>query len=117
MAYIHSNRTPVVFNNDPIRLGEVDWFYFSYQDWLRDNETITTHTASIVGGVIETSSSYFGDVTDSLGVVYSNCYGVEISASTSCRVVLTHSVTSTVTGIPDAGRTIIRSIVIPVGNL
>lgn len=119
MAYIHNNRRQPLCVADPIDPDSTDWAYFSYQDWLRANETITTHIASIVGGTIVTDSTYVGSMTDSLGVTYTNVYGVKFSVTTgSTQVTITHRVTSTVSGSPDLGRkNIDHSIIIPVVTL
>lgn len=119
MAYAHSNKGIVTFSRDPIDPDSTDWVYFSYQEWLRTGETITTHDASISGGTIETDSTSLGTVTDSLGVSYTNTYGVEITPlSGSSAVIITHRVTSTISGSPDLGRTNIdHTIKIPVRTL
>jgi hypothetical protein len=116
MAYIHNNRRIVTLTNDPIDSDSTDWVYFSYQDWLRTNETITTHDASIVGGAIVTDSTAVGSVVDSLGDTYTNCYGVKFSVSAGAtKVTITHRITSTISGSPDLGRTNIdHTAVIPV---
>jgi len=116
MAYTHNNRKVVTLTNDPIDPDSTDWVYFSYQDWLRAYETITTHDASIVGGTIVTDSTDVGSVVDSLGDTYTNCYGVEFSVATGAtKVTITHRVTSTITSTPDLGRTNIdHTAVIPV---
>jgi hypothetical protein len=119
MAYTHSNKGIVTFSRDPIDPDSTDWVYFSYQEWLRTGETITTHDASISGGTIETDSTSLGTVTDSLGISYTNTYGVEITPSSgSSEVIVTHRVTSTIAGLPDLGRTNIdHTIKIPVRTL
>lgn len=119
MAYVHSNKGIVTFSRDPIDPDSTDWVYFSYQEWLRTHETITAHDASISGGTIETDSTSLGTITDSLGDSYTNTYGVEITPSAGVtEVVITHRVTSTVTGSPDLGRTNIdHTIKIPVRTL
>jgi hypothetical protein len=116
MAYVHSNKSKIRCRYDPIDADSTDWVYFSYQDWLRTNETISAHSALISGGTIVTNSTYLGTVTDSLGDSYTDVYGVEISvASTATSVSVTHRVTSTVAGTPDLGRTNIdHTAVIPV---
>jgi hypothetical protein len=106
MAYIHTNKAPVTLVSDPIDVDSTDWVFFSYQDWLRTNETITTHTALIEGGTIVTNSTFLGTVVDSLGVSYTNSYGVKFSVTSGAlQVKITHRITSTVSGSPDLGRT------------
>lgn len=119
MAYTYSNKKIVTFSRDPIDPDSTDWVYFSYQNWLRTGETITAHVASISGGTIVTTSSSLGTVTDSLGVSYTNTYGVEITPSAgSTEVIVTHRVTSTTSGLTDLGRTNIdHTIKIPVKTL
>lgn len=119
MAYTHNNKTVVSFGRDPIDPDSTDWVYFSYQNWLRSGESITSHDASISGGTIDTDSVLIGTVTDSLGNSYTNCYGVEFTPSSgSSEVIITHRVTSTISGSPDLGRTNIdHTIKIPVRSL
>jgi hypothetical protein len=119
MAYVHNGRRVVNLTNDPIGQYDTDWVYFSYQDWLREYETITSHAATVSGGTIVTDSTDVGSVVDNLGDTYTNCYGVELSVTSgSTKVTVIHRVTSTVTGSPDLGRTSIdRTITIPVRSL
>lgn len=119
MAYTHSNTRIAKFSRDPIDPDSTDWVYFSYQNWLRTGETITSHDASISGGTIETDSVSVGTVTDNVGTAYTNTYGVEITPSAgSTEVVVTHRVTSTMSGSPNLGRTNIdHTIKIPVRTL
>lgn len=119
MAYLHNNRVQVLCSRDPIDPNSTDWVYFSYQDWLRVNESITAHSALITGGTIVTDSTSVGTITDSLGDSYTNTYGVEFSVTAgSSSVSITHRITSTITGSPDLGRTNIdHTVVIPVEEL
>lgn len=119
MSYIHNGREPVFLRNDPIDPDGIDWFFFCYENWLRDNETITTHTASISGGTIVTNSTSIGNMTDTDGTIKTNCYGVKISAASGAtQVTLTHRVTTTVAAAVDIGRTTIdKTIIIPVRTL
>lgn len=106
MAYRHNNRDVVICHSDPIDPDSTDWVFFSYQNWLRAFETITTHIALITGGSIVTDSTFIGDVTDSLEVTYTNVYGIEFSVTAGAtQVAITHRVTSTISGSPDLGRT------------
>lgn len=119
MSYTHSGKTPIVLSNDPVDADGIDWVFFSYGDWLRTGETITESSAAIVGGEIETDSTYLGTMIDSDGVSYNNCYGVQFSViSGATQVEITHRVTTTVTGIVDLGRTDIdRTAIIKVKRL
>jgi hypothetical protein len=106
MAYVHTNKAPITLAADPVDPDGTDWIFFSYQDWLRANETITAHTALISGGTIVTQSTLIGTVVDTLGVSYTNSYGVQFSVTAGAtQVEITHRKTSTVTGSPDIGRT------------
>ncbi len=106
MAYTHTNKAKITCTNDPIDADATEWVFFSYQNWLRANETITAHAATIVGGTIVTASTLIGTVVDSLGVSYTHSYGVEFSVTAGAtQVEITHRITSTVTGTPDLGRT------------
>lgn len=119
MPYVHTNKSPVVCFNDPVDPDSTDWIYFTYQDWLRENETITTHSAIIVGGVIAIDSTSVGTVADEEGNNYANSYGVKFSIVTgSTDVSITHRVSTTVAGSPDLGRTSIdHTAIIPVVDL
>ena len=106
MAYIHTNKGQIICSSDPIDPDATDWVFFSYQNWLRTNESITAHDASIEGGTIVTDSTLIGIVVDSLGVSYTNSYGVKFSVTPGAtQVKITHRITSTITGSPDLGRT------------
>jgi hypothetical protein len=119
MAYTHNKRSVITFSRDPLDPDSTDWFYFSYQDWLRADETITEHSALIENGTIITDSVFVDAVTDSEGDSYTDCYAVEISpASGATSVTLTHRVTTTTSGVIDLGRTAIdHSMIIPVKHL
>lgn len=105
MAYSHSKRSVVVLNNDPVDPDGTDWIYFSYGDWLRDGETISSHSALCEGGAIETDSTYLGDMTDSEGTVFTEVYGVQFSVTPGVtEVTVTHRKSTTTTGAVDLGR-------------
>jgi hypothetical protein len=106
MSYTHSKKAPVVLSNDPIDPDGTDWVYFSYGNWLRDGETITSHSALISGGTIVTASTYLGDMTDSEGTAFTQVYGVEFSVTAGAtQVTITHRKSTTTTGTVDLGRT------------
>jgi hypothetical protein len=119
MAYTHNKLNVITFNRDPLDPDSTDWFFFSYQNWLRTGETITEHSAEIENGTIVTDSVSVDTVTDSEGNSYTDCYAVEISpAARATSVTLTHRVTTTTTGVTDLGRTDIdHSMIIPVKHL
>lgn len=119
MAYTHTNRKIVTFGRDPLDPDSTDWFYFSYQDWKRPDETFVANSALIEGGTIDTDSVLVGTVTDSEGVSYTDTFAVQITPSSSvASVTLTHRVSTTTGGTPDLGRTNIdHSINIPVKHL
>lgn len=119
MAYTHDGKRQVIAKNDPVDPDGIDWAFFIYDDWLRADETITAHSAIIQGGVIETVSTFLGNVVDPDGTVYTQGYGVEFSAEEGVsQVIITHRVSTTVTGAVDLGRTDIdHSVIIPVKNL
>lgn len=122
MAYVHTNKAPITLVNDPVDPDSTDWVYFSYQNWKRTNETITAHSALIEGGTIvlhaDLTSTYIGTVIDSLGVSYTDCYGVHYSVIGPTELKITHRVNSSVTGTPDLGRTNIdHTVVIKVKSL
>lgn len=119
MAYVHSNLKMVPLSRDPIDPDSTDWVYFSYQNWLRPDESITAHSALIEGGTIETDSVAVQTVQDSVGDSYSDTYAVEITpAAGASVVVVTHRITTTVGGAVDLGRTNIdHSVTIRVKHL
>lgn len=116
MAYTHTNVVKVTCSADPIDQDATDWVFFSYQNWLRTNETITKHDALIDGGTIVTNSTSLGTVVDSLGTSYTHSYGVKFSVTSGAtKVTITHRVSTSVSGSIDIGRTNIdHSVVIPV---
>jgi hypothetical protein len=118
MAYTHDGKKPVNSKNDPINPGAIEWEYFHYDNWLRPGETIIAHTASIVGGIIVTDSTYLGTMVDDTGTSYDQTYGVEYSATEGATsVTLTHRISTSTTGAVDLGRTDIdRSVIVPVRN-
>ena len=106
MAYTHTNKAQITCANDPIDADATEWVFFSYKNWLRTNESITTHTALIQGGSIVTDSTSIGTIVDSLGVSYPHSYGVQFTVSPGAiEVKITHRITSTISGVPDLGRT------------
>ena len=119
MAYIHNRRTPVIMAADPIDPNSTDWIFFSYQNWLRTDESISAHAATIKGGTIVTASTLLGSMTDSDGTAFTNVYGVKFSVTEGAkRVVIHHRITTTTTGAVDLGRTNIdTTAIIPVVSL
>jgi hypothetical protein len=108
MSYIHTGKTPIVLSNDPVDPDSNDWLFFSYQDWLRDGETITEHTAVVTNGSIVTDSTYLGTMTDDNGTEFNEVYGVEFAVNSGAKkVTVTHRVTTTTVGGVDLGRTAI----------
>lgn len=106
MAYRHNNRDVVICYSDPIDPDSTDWVFFSYQNWLRPFESITTHNALIAGGAVVTDSVFIGDVTDNLGDTHTNTYGIKFSVNAGAtQVAITHRVDSSVSGSPNLGRT------------
>ena len=103
--YTHTKKSPVVLKNDPIDPDGTDWIYFSYGDWLRVGETITSHSAIVTGGSVVTDSTYLGDMTDSEGTALTEVYGVQFSVTAgSTQVTVTHRKSTTTTGAVDLGR-------------
>lgn len=120
MAYIHTNKMPVVLKNDPVdpdTLGE--WVYFSYGSWLRDGETIVSHSGAVIGGEIVTDSTYLGTVTDIEGTVFEEVYGVQFKVTDGAKqVTVTHRKTTSTTGSVNLSRiSIDHSVVMSVKNL
>ena len=83
--YTHSKKSPVVLKNDPIDPDGTDWVYFSYGDWLRVGETVSSHSAIVTGGTLVTDSTYLGDMTDSEGTALTEVYGCLLYTSPSPR--------------------------------
>lgn len=105
MAYTHDGKKPVVMKSDPIDADSTDWVYFVYDDWLTVGETITSHSATITGGTIETASTSVGPITLD-GTEYQTVYAVEVKPSSgSTQVSVTHRVSTTKAGAVDLGRT------------
>lgn len=103
--YTHYKKSPVVLKNDPIDPDGTDWVYFSYGEWLRSGETISSHSALCEGGTIVTDSTYLGDMTDSEGTALTEVYGVQFSVSVDvAQVIVTHRKSTTTTGPVDLGR-------------
>lgn len=100
MAYVHNNKTPIVLKNDPVdpdTLGE--WAYFSYGTWLRDGETIVSHSGIVTGGEVVTDSTYLGTMTDTEGTVFEEVYGVQFKVTAGAKkVTVTHRKTTQTTG-------------------
>ena len=105
MAYTHSKKTPVVLKNDPVDQDGTDWVYFSYGEWLRSGETISSHSALCDGGTIVTDSTSLGDMTDSEGTTFTDVYGVQFSVNPGAtQVTVTHRKTTTTGGSVNLGR-------------
>lgn len=105
MAYTHDGKKPVVLKSDPIDADSTDWVYFVYDNWLTTGETITSHSATITGGTIETASTSVGPITLD-GIEYQTVYAVEIKPSSgSTQIAVTHRVSTTKAGAVDLGRT------------
>lgn len=118
MPYTHDGRNRVTLSRDPIDPDSTVWVFFVYQDSLESGETISAHTAEIIGGTIVTQSTALG--TRTIGdTSYTDVYGVQISASAGAKnIELTHRVTTTTGGSPDLGRiNDDRTAVIPVRQL
>jgi hypothetical protein len=119
MSYTHDKKKPVVLKNDPVDPDGTDWAYFSYGDWLRDGESITDHSGIVTDGVLVTDSTYLGDMTDSEGTVFTECYGVQFSVNADAsEVIVTHrKSTSTIGAVNLARLNIDHSARIPVKTL
>lgn len=105
MAYTHSKKSPVVLKNDPVDPDGTDWVYFSYGDWLRSGETISSHSALCEGGAIVTDSTYLGDMTDSEGAAFTEVYGVQFSVTADVtQVTVTHRKSTQTSGSVNLGR-------------
>lgn len=119
MSYTHDGRRPVTLRNDPIDPNSTDWFFFSYENWLRTDETITGHSAIVSGGEIETDSVYLGTMVDDDDVSHDEVYGVQVSVTEGATsLTVTHRVTTETSGAVDLGRVDIdHSIVVPVVTL
>lgn len=105
MSYTHTKKAPVVLKNDPVDPDGSDWVYFSYGDWLREGETVSSHSALVSGGAIVTDSTYLGDLDDSEGTTFTEVYGVQFSVTAGAtQVTVTHRKSTTTTGAVDLGR-------------
>lgn len=116
MSYTHNGRQAVELYKDPIDLDATDWVFFIYEDWLRDNETIVYHSASVTGGSIVTDSVYIGAMTDQDGTAHTGVYGVQINVSGGFdEVRVTHRVSTSTTDNTDLGRlNIDHTVLIPI---
>ena len=104
MAYTHNGQEPVTLYRDPIDADSTDWVYFIYDRWLIAGESITTHSALIEGGTIETNSTLAGPITLN-GTEYQFVYAVQVKPSSgSTQIAVTHRVTTTKAGVVDLGR-------------
>lgn len=102
--YIHRGKAPVTLYRDPIDADSTDWVYFIYDGWLTAGESITTHSALIEGGTIETNSTLVGPITLN-SVEYQSVYAVQVKPfSGSAQIAVTHRVTTTKAGAVDLGR-------------
>ena len=105
MSYTHDNKKPAILRNDPVDPDGTDWVYFSYGNWLRDNETISTHEGIVTGGTVETDSTYLGTLKDSHDVEFAEVYGVQFSVDAGVTsVTITHRVSTITSGAVDLGR-------------
>ena len=119
MAVIHTSRHPVAIKSAPIDPDSTDWVFFSYEDWLREGETIVAHEALISGGTVETASVFIGDLTDMEGTTYAQTYGVQFSPTEGqCDVTITHRISTTTTDSPALARlNIDHTVTVPVVSL
>lgn len=119
MSYIHDGKGPVVLADDPMSVGSADWVLFVLGGFLRENETVSAHSATVTGGDLVTASTYLGSVTDPCGNTYSEVYGVKVEAPVSpTTIVVVFTFSTTVSGLVDFGRTdISRTVRIPVRTL
>jgi hypothetical protein len=117
MAYTYNNR-PTTFYRDPIDPNSTDWFYISFQNWLRPGESIVSHAASVEGGTMVTASTSLGSVLDSDSVAWTNTYGTKVSVTEGAsKVKITWRVSTTVAGSPNLGRTAMDfTAIIPVAS-
>lgn len=105
MSYVHDNKKPAILRNDPVDPQSTDWVYFSYGNWLRENETITTHEGIVTNGVITEDSTYLGTLKDTNDVEFTEVYGIQFSvAEGASSVTITHRVSTTTSGAVDLGR-------------
>lgn len=119
MSYVHNNKNPVILKNDPIDPGDTDWIYFSYENWLRNGETITLHSATVDGGLLVTDSTYLGNMEDTEGITHSEVYGVQFTAGNEIGELVTikHRKLTQTSGDVDLGRNIEHSAVLTVKML
>ena len=105
--------------SDPVDPNATDWVYFTYENWLRDGESINTHSALAEGGTIVTDSTYIGTMVDKDGVTHNEVYGVQFSVNTGAdQVTITHRKSTETTGIVNQARlNIDHSAIIPVTDL
>lgn len=105
--YKHRGNRPAILHKDPVDPDTTgDWVYFVLDDWLTTGESITSHSATVVGGTVVTQSTAIGATTID-GVEYTNVYGVEFapsSGATSVTVTLRVTTTKAGPGV-DLGRT------------
>ena len=118
-VYEHTGRYPVVLQASPVDPNSTDWVYFSYQDVLRVNELVSSHSALISGGTIVTDSSYLGTVTTLDGEIYDQVYAVQFTPEVgSDEVRVTHRISTSTTDSPSLSRlNIDHTAVIPVETL
>ena len=119
MAYIHNKKAPVLMKNDPVDPDSTDVVYFSYGDWLSENETITDHEAFAEGGTIVTDSAYVGNITAADGTVYGKTYAVRFSVDEGAtQVVITHrKSTSLDAGVTPWREDVDHTVIVPVATL
>jgi hypothetical protein len=90
-----------------------------YDEWLRADEVIDTHSALIVGGTIVINSSYLGAMTDQDGTAYTEVYAVQFKPlATSNEVQITHRKSTSTLGTTSLARLDIdHTVLIPVETL
>lgn len=119
MVYSHTGKAPVDLKDDPMSPWSEDWVYFVLSSFLRTNETVTEHSATVTGGDLVTDSTFIGTITDPCGNTYTSVYGVKVGAvSGSSRITVALTFSTSVSGDVDIGRTAVtRTVTIPVRTL
>lgn len=115
MAYTHDGKNPVVLIDDPMSVGSTDWVFFVLGGFLRANETVYAHAATVTGGIL-LDSRYLGSVTDPCGNTYLEVYGVKVKApAIPATITVVFTFSTTVSGNLDIGRNdVSRTVRIPV---
>lgn len=116
MAYTHDGKNPVVLIDDPMSVGSTDWVFFVLGGFLRANETVSAHGATVTGGILDVDSTYLGSVTDPCGNTYLEVYGVKVEApAIPATITVVFTFSTTVSGNVDIGRIgVSRTVRIPV---